>query len=149
MSLNRPKDLRKIPLITIDPVDAKDFDDAVYAEPDAASDNKGGWVVWVAIADVAAFVTPGSELDRAAEEKGNSVYLPDRVEPMLPLELSANLCSLRPHEDRACMAVKMRFTKGGVKKDHHFKRGLMRSHARLTYTQAQEGFDGNPGETAN
>ena len=142
------EDLRKIPLITIDPVDAKDFDDAIYAEPDMASDNKGGWVVWVAIADVAAFVTPGSELDRAAETKGNSVYLPDRVEPMLPMELSANLCSLRPHEDRACMAVKMRFTKGGVKKDHHFTRGLMRSHARLTYAQAQEGFDGNPGETA-
>ena len=142
------EDLRKIPLITIDPVDAKDFDDAVYAEPDTAADNKGGWIVWVAIADVAAFVTPGSELDRAAENKGNSVYLPDRVEPMLPLELSANLCSLRPHEDRACMAVKMRFTKGGVKKDHHFTRGLMRSHARLTYEQAQEGFGGNPGETA-
>jgi ribonuclease R len=153
-SLKLPKlskyreDLRKLPLITIDPVDAKDFDDAIYAELDTASDNKGGWVVWVAIADVAAFVTPGSELDRAAENKGNSVYLPDRVEPMLPMELSANLCSLRPHEDRACMAVKMRFTKGGVKKDHHFTRGLMRSHARLTYAQAQEGFDGNPGETA-
>lgn len=142
------EDLRKVPLITIDPVDAKDFDDAVYAEPDTAADNKDGWVIWVAIADVAAFVTPDSELDRAAENKGNSVYLPDRVEPMLPMELSANLCSLRPHEDRACMAVKMRFSKGGVKKDHHFTRGLMRSHARLTYEQAQEGFDGTPGETA-
>lgn len=142
------EDLRKLPLITIDPDDAKDFDDAVFAQPDTAADNKDGWIVWVAIADVAAFVTPGSELDRAAENKGNSVYLPDRVEPMLPMELSANLCSLRPHEDRACMAVKMRFSKGGVKKDHHFTRALMRSHARLTYEQAQEGFDGHPGETA-
>lgn len=142
------EDLRELPLITIDPVDAKDFDDAIFAQPDTADDNKGGWVIWVAIADVAAFVTPGSELDSVAENKGNSVYLPDRVEPMLPMELSANLCSLRPHEDRACMAVKMRFSKTGIKQDHHFTRGLMRSHARLTYEQAQEGFDGNPGETA-
>ena len=153
-SLRLPKlskyreDLRKISLITIDPDDAKDFDDAIFATPDDAADNKDGWVIWVAIADVAAFVKPASELDRWAETKGNSVYLPDRVEPMLPLELSADLCSLRPHEDRACMAVRMRFDKNGVKRDHHFTRGLMRSHARLTYKQAQEGFDEQPGETA-
>jgi ribonuclease R len=142
------KDLRGLPLITIDPVDAKDFDDAVYAAPDTAEDNKDGWVVWVAIADVAAFVTSGSSLDQTAEQKGNSVYLPDRVEPMLPEELSADLCSLRPQEDRACMAVKMRFDKNGIKRGHEFTRGLMRSHARLTYAQAQEGFDGHPGEVA-
>lgn len=142
------EDLRAVPLITIDPEDAKDFDDAVYAAPDAAADNQGGWVIWVAIADVAHFVTPGSTLDASAEERGNSVYLPDRVEPMLPDELSSDLCSLRPHEDRACMAVKIRFSKDGTKRDHHFTRGLMRSHARLTYAQAQEGFDGKPGAAA-
>ena len=141
-------DLRELPLITIDPVDAKDFDDAVFAVADDDPSNKGGWVVWVAIADVAAYVQSGSALDRNARHKGNSVYLPDRVEPMLPEELSADLCSLRPHEDRACMAVKMRFRGDGSKIDHKFVRGLMRSHARLTYAQAQEGFDGNPGETA-
>jgi len=142
------EDLRGIPLITIDPVDAKDFDDAIYACPDDDPKNKGGHILWVAIADVAAYVTPGSELDKAAEEKGNSVYLPDRVEPMLPMELSADLCSLRPNEDRACMAVKMRIRADGTKIDHVFKRGLMRSHARLTYAQAQEGFMGTPGEVA-
>ncbi|MGB0906555.1 MAG: ribonuclease R [Maricaulaceae bacterium] len=141
-------DLRDIPLLTIDPVDAKDFDDAIFAMPDEDDANKGGWVTWVAIADVAAFVKPGGALDREAEKKGNSVYLPDRVEPMLPEELSADLCSLRPHEDRACMAVRMRFDKHGQKVDHHFTRGLMKSHARLTYAQAQEGFMGEPGEAA-
>ncbi len=142
------EDLRDIPLLTIDPVDAKDFDDAVFAVPDDDPKNKGGWIVWVAIADVAAFVAPDSKLDSAARIRGNSVYLPDRVEPMLPEELSADLCSLRPFEDRACMAVKMRFGSDGHKIDHVFKRGLMRSHARLTYAQAQEAFDGNPGEKA-
>lgn len=142
------EDLRELPLVTIDPVDAKDFDDAVFARPDENPKNKGGWIVWVAIADVAAFVTPNSALDRAARERGNSVYLPDRVEPMLPHELSSDLCSLRPDEDRACMAVRMVFDKHGAKRKHSFKRGIMRSHARLTYEQAQEAFDGNPGEAA-
>ncbi len=142
------EDLRHLPLITIDPVDAKDFDDAVLAHPDDNPKNKGGWVIWVAIADVAAFVTPGSELDQAAREKGNSVYLPDRVEPMLPHELSSDLCSLRPNEDRACMAVRMVFDKKGHKITHKFHRGLMRSHARLTYAQAQDGFMGSPGDAA-
>lgn len=142
------EDLRHLPLITIDPVDAKDFDDAVLAHPDENKKNKGGWVCWVAIADVAAFVTPGSELDKAAKDKGNSVYLPDRVEPMLPHELSSDLCSLRPHEDRACMAVRMVYDKKGHKISHKFHRGLMRSHARLTYAEAQDGFMGSPGKAA-
>jgi len=142
------EDLRHLPLITIDPVDAKDFDDAVLAHPDENKKNKDGWVVWVAIADVAAFVTPGSELDKAAKDKGNSVYLPDRVEPMLPHELSSDLCSLRPHEDRACMAVRMVYDKKGHKISHKFHRGLMRSHARLTYAEAQDGFMGSPGKAA-
>ena len=142
------QDLRNLPLLTIDPVDAKDFDDAVYAAQDEDPKNKSGWIVWVAIADVAAFVMPDSELDKTARIKGNSVYLPDRVEPMLPHELSSDLCSLRPHEDRACIAVKMRFSKDGKKIDHEFVRGIMKSHARLTYAQAQEAFDGKPGDAA-
>ena len=153
-ALNLPKiegareDIRDLPLITIDPVDAKDFDDAVFAHPDKNENNKGGWVVWVAIADVSSFVTPGSELDKEARERGNSVYLPDVVVPMLPHELSSDLCSLRPNEDRACMAVRMVFDKTGVKIRHKFKRGMMRSHARLTYRQAQDAADGNAGEAA-
>lgn len=142
------EDLRHLPLITIDPVDAKDFDDAVLAHPDESEKNKGGWVIWVAIADVAGFVTPGSALDLAARDKGNSVYLPDRVEPMLPHELSSDLCSLRPNEDRACMAVRMVYDKKGHKISHKFHRGLMRSHARLTYAEAQDGFMGSAGKAA-
>ncbi|MCF6220100.1 MAG: ribonuclease R [Robiginitomaculum sp.] len=142
------KDLRDLPLVTIDPVDAKDFDDAIFAKPDDSAKNRGGHIVWVAIADVSAFVAPGSALDKGAFKRGNSVYLPDRVEPMLPEEISADLCSLRPHEDRACLVVKMRFDRNGDKISHTFTRGLMRSHARLTYAQAQEAFDGAPGEAA-
>ena len=142
------EDLREIGLLTIDPVDAKDFDDAIYAEPDTDESNKGGHILWVAIADVAHYVRPESPLDISAVKRGNSVYLPDRVEPMLPEELSNNLCSLRPKEDRYCMAVKMRIRKDGTKIDHTFTRGLMRSHARLTYAQAQESFDGNPPNVA-
>lgn len=137
------EDLRHLPLVTIDPDDAKDFDDAIFAEI-----TEKGFTVWVAIADVSAFVTPGSALDKAAYIRGNSVYLPDRVEPMLPHALSSNLCSLRPHEDRACLAVRMTFDKSGFKTGHKFHRGIMKSHARLTYNQAQEAFDGNPGEAA-
>jgi ribonuclease R len=142
------EDLRDLPLVTIDPVDAKDFDDAVFAHPDESPKNKGGWVVWVAIADVSALVTTGSALDDTARKRGNSVYLPDAVVPMLPHELSSDLCSLRPHEDRACMAVRMVFDKTGTKRKHTFKRGMMRSHARLTYQQAQDAFEGRPGEAA-
>jgi len=142
------EDIRDLPLITIDPVDAKDFDDAVFAHPDKNAKNKGGWVVWVAIADVSAFVTPGSELDKEARERGNSVYLPDVVVPMLPHELSSDLCSLRPNEDRACMAVRMVFDKTGIKIKHKFKRGMMRSHARLTYQQAQDASEGRVSDAA-
>ncbi|MBL4854184.1 MAG: ribonuclease R [Robiginitomaculum sp.] len=142
------QDLRDLPLITIDPDDAKDFDDAIFAKPDDSPKNKGGHIVWVAIADVSAFVKPGSALDKGAFKRGNSVYLPDRVEPMLPEEISADLCSLRPHEDRACLVAQMRFDEDGDKISHTFSRALMRSHARLTYGQAQEAFDGNPGEVA-
>jgi ribonuclease R len=135
-------DLRDIPLITIDPSDARDHDDAVFAQPDADPKNPGGWIVWVAIADVAAYVRPGSALDREAQEKANSVYFPDRVEPMLPERLSNGLCSLRQGEVRAAMAVRMVFGADGRKRGHQFVRGLMRSAASLSYEQAQAAFDG-------
>ncbi|PHR56991.1 MAG: ribonuclease R [Robiginitomaculum sp.] len=134
------QDIRDVPLITIDPDDAKDFDDAIFASPDDSPKNIGGHIVWVAIADVSVYVRPGSALDKGAFKRGNSVYLPDRVEPMLPEELSADLCSLRPNEDRACLAVRMRFNAEGDKIGHKFVRGIMRSHARLTYSQAQTVF---------
>jgi ribonuclease R len=136
------EDLRHIPFVTIDPQDARDHDDAVYAEPDEDPKNVGGWVVWVAIADVAAYVRPNSALDHGAREKGNSVYFPDRVEPMLPERLSNGLCSLRQGENRACMAVRMVFDKQGRKKSHKFTRGLMRSAAKLSYEQAQAASEG-------
>ena len=136
------EDLRHIPFITIDPADARDHDDAVYAEQDADPKNAGGWIVWVAIADVAAYVRPNSALDKEGREKGNSVYFPDRVEPMLPERLSNGLCSLRQGENRACMAVRMVFDKQGRKKGHKFVRGMMRSAAKLSYEQAQEASEG-------
>jgi ribonuclease R len=137
-------DLRHLPLVTIDPPDARDHDDAVFAEPDEDPKNPGGWIVWVAIADVAAYVRPGSALDREAREKGNSVYFPDRVEPMLPETLSAGLCSLIEREARACMAVRMVFDARGAKCSHRFSRGLMRSAAKLSYEQAQTAIGGRP-----
>jgi ribonuclease R len=146
-SLKGREDLRDIPLITIDPADARDHDDAVYAQKDEDPKNPGGWIVWVAIADVAAYVRPGTNLDREARDKGNSTYFPDRVEPMLPERLSNGLCSLKEGENRATMAVRMVFDKDGKKVGHKFVRGLMRSHAKLSYEQAQAAIDGNPDET--
>ena len=134
----------RLPLITIDPADARDHDDAVYAEADVDPRNPGGWIVWVAIADVAAAVTAGSALDREAREKGNSVYFPDRVEPMLPETLSAGLCSLKVGELRACLAARMVFAADGTKRAHRFERALMRSAASLSYEQAQTAIDGVP-----
>ncbi len=101
------EDWRQVPLVTIDPPDAKDHDDAVHAEPDTAGNNHGGFIVSVAIADVAHYVKPNSALDREALVRGNSVYFPDRVVPMLPERISNDLCSLRPREDRAALAVRM------------------------------------------
>jgi len=139
-------DLRDLPLITIDPEDARDHDDAVFATPDTDDKNQGGWRVWVAIADVAAYVQPGSALDRGAWRRGNSTYFPDRVAPMLPESLSADLCSLREHQERACLAVEMIFAADGRKLRHKFVRGLMRSAAKLSYEQAQAAIDGEPNE---
>lgn len=129
-------DLRDIPLVTIDGEDARDFDDAVFAEPEG-----DGWRILVAIADVAHYVTPGSHLDREAWARGNSVYFPDRVVPMLPEALSNGWCSLRPNEDRGCLFVEMRFDAHGRKQGHSFGRGIMRSAARLTYGQVQAAAD--------
>jgi len=137
-------DLRAIPLVTIDPEDARDHDDAVWAAPDDDANNPGGHVVIVAIADVAHYVTPGSALDKEALKRGNSAYFPDRVVPMLPEELSADLCSLKEGVDRPCLAVRMIFDSHGHKRSHHFMRAVMRSAARLTYARAQAAFDGNP-----
>ncbi|HEY3951282.1 ribonuclease R [Phenylobacterium sp.] len=143
-TLKGREDLRDVPLITIDPADARDHDDAVFAEADTDPKNPGGWIVWVAIADVAAYVRPGSALDETAREKANSVYFPDRVEPMLPEVLSNGLCSLREGENRACLAVRMVFGADGRKRSHRFVRGLMRSAAKLSYEQAQACADGFP-----
>ncbi len=140
------EDLRHLPLITIDPADARDHDDAICACPDDDPQNKGGHVVWVAIADVAHYVTPGSALDKEARLRGNSSYFPDRVVPMLPEELSGDLCSLHEGVDRPCLAVRMVLNAEGRKIDHDFHRGLMRSPASLTYEQAQAAADGEPDE---
>ncbi len=147
-TLKGREDLREVPFITIDPSDARDHDDAVYAQRDDDPKNEGGWIVWVAIADVAAYVRPGSALDREARAKGNSTYFPDRVEPMLPEVLSNGLCSLKEGENRACLAVRMVFDKDGRKTGHRFVRGLMRSQAKLSYEQAQAGIDGEPDDKA-
>lgn len=141
--LGKRTDFRNISLVTIDGEDARDFDDAVWAAPDQDSRNPGGWRIVVAIADVAYYVRPGDALDHAARERGNSVYFPDRVVPMLPEALSNELCSLKPHVDRACMAIDMIISSDGKVKSHHIKRGLMRSVARLTYTQVQNAIDGS------
>lgn len=133
VSLQSRTDIREIPLVTIDDIDARDHDDAVYAEPDADPNNEGGWRLLVAIADVAHFVKPGSPLDQEAIKRGNSTYFPDRVVPMLPEHLSNDLCSLRPHEDRPCLAVWMRISKHGKLLSQKFFNGLMRSHGKLTY----------------
>lgn len=143
-SLQKRADLRKLPLVTIDGSDARDFDDAVFAKADDHPDNPGGWQITVAIADVAHYVRSGDPLDLEARERGNSTYFPDRVLPMLPEALSNGLCSLRPDEDRACLAVHIWLDKRGKKRRHRFERGLMRSHARLTYDQIQAARDGAP-----
>ncbi|MEW6124474.1 MAG: ribonuclease R [Pseudomonadota bacterium] len=142
------EDWRDLPLVTIDPPDAKDHDDAVHALPDPDPANPGGFIVTVAIADVAAYVTPGSALDREALLRGNSVYFPDRVVPMLPERISNDLCSLRPLEDRPALAVRMVIGADGRKKDHSFHRILMRSAAKLAYAQAQAAVDGVTDDTS-
>ncbi|OGT19610.1 MAG: ribonuclease R [Gammaproteobacteria bacterium RBG_16_57_12] len=124
------EDIRSLPLVTIDGEDARDFDDAVYCEPHGK-----GWRLLVAIADVSAYVAPATALDQEAIKRGNSVYFPERVIPMLPEVLSNGLCSLNPHVDRLCMVCELIITPQGAVRSYRFFEGVMRSHARLTYNQ--------------
>ena len=141
-ALQGREDWRQVPFVTIDPPDAKDHDDAVYAEHDTTANNHGGFIVNVAIADVAHYVKAGSALDREALARGNSVYFPDRVVPMLPERISNDLCSLRPREDRPALAVRLVIGADGRKRSHAFHRIVMRSAAKLSYIQAQAAIDG-------
>ena len=145
-TLDGREDWRYVPFVTIDPPDAKDHDDAVHATADPDPRNQGGHIVSVAIADVAHYVRPGSALDRAALERGNSVYFPDRVVPMLPERISNDLCSLRPLEDRPALAVRMVIGADGRKRSHTFHRIMIRSAARLHYEQAQLAVSGRTDE---
>lgn len=143
-TLDGREDFRDLPLITIDPADAKDHDDAVHAEPDPDEKNPGGVIATVAIADVSAYVRTGTALDREALKRGNSVYFPDRVVPMLPERISNDLCSLKEKVDRPALAVRMTFAADGRKIRHSFHRIMMRSWAKLAYVQAQAAIDGKP-----
>lgn len=138
------EDWRDLPFVTIDPATAKDHDDAVFVHEDEHDANKNGYVVYVAIADVAAYVHPGTALDREAYLRGNSVYFPDRVVPMLPERISNDLCSLREGELRPALAVRMVLDAQGQKKSHSFHRVTIRSAAKLAYEQAQAAINGAP-----
>ncbi len=144
VSAETREDLRDIPLITIDPADARDHDDAVWATADEDPENPGGHIVIVAIADVAHYVRPNSAMDSEAFKRGNSVYFPDRVIPMLPERISNNLCSLREGEERPALCVRMVIDKNGNRRSHRFMRAIMRSAAKLSYNQAQTAIDGTP-----
>jgi len=141
-ALGKRKDLRDLPLVTIDPADARDHDDACYVE----THDDGSFTVWVAIADVAHYVQPGTPLDREARKRGNSTYFPDRVVPMLPDSLSGDLCSLHEGVDRACLAVAMHVDADGNKTGQTFHRALMRSAASLHYEEVQAAMDGQVSE---
>lgn len=142
VELGSRTDLRDLPLITIDPIDARDHDDAVWAEADQDTKNRGGWHVIVAIADVAHYVRPRGAIDKTAYLRGNSVYFPDQVVPMLPEVLSNGLCSLKAGVDRPCMAAHLWLNRNGDIVRHSFVRGLMRTAANLHYGQIQAAIDG-------
>ncbi|SLN53291.1 Ribonuclease R [Roseovarius albus] len=144
--LSGREDLRDLPLVTIDPPDARDHDDAVWAHADDDPKNEGGHIIWVAIADVAHYVRPNSALDAEARKRGNSSYFPDRVVPMLPDRLSGDLCSLHEGVPRACLAVRMQIDAQGNKIDQRFVRGLMKSLASLNYAEVQQAIDGAPND---
>jgi ribonuclease R len=143
--LGEREDLTHLPIVAIDPVDARDHDDAIWAAPDESPDNAGGWNAIVAIADVSFYVRPGSELDREARARGNSVYFPDRVVPMLPEELSADICSLKAGEDRAAMACHLVVARDGTLKSWRFTRAKVRIAANIAYEDAQAAIDGVAG----
>ena len=144
--LGEREDLRHLPIVAIDPADARDHDDAVWATPDDDPKNEGGWKAIVAIADVSFYVRPGSALDREARRRGNSVYFPDRVVPMLPETLSADVCSLKEGEDRAAMACHFTIAKDGTIRDWRFTRAVVRIAANIAYEDAQAAIDGEQGE---
>ena len=146
IGVGKREDLRDRPLVTIDPADARDHDDAVWAHSDDDANNPGGHVVWVAIADVAASVALGSALDTEARKRGNSTYFPDRVVPMLPDRLSGDLCSLHEGVERACLAVRMVLDASGHKISHRFTRAIMKSAASLNYVEVQDARDGSPND---
>lgn len=140
------KDLCHLPFITIDPDGARDHDDAVFAQADSDQKNIGGFLIWVAIADVAHYVRPGTALDQTARQRGNSTYFPDRVVPMLPEVLSADLCSLHEGARRPCLAVCLRIDSNGNKIGHEFYRAIICSVASLTYEEVQHGVEGIPND---
>ncbi|WP_242415642.1 ribonuclease R family protein [Sphingomonas panni] len=136
------EDLRHLPIVAIDPIDARDHDDAVWAKADDSADNDGGWQAIVAIADVSFYVRPGSDLDKSARSRGNSVYFPDRVVPMLPEILSADVCSLKAGQDRAALVCHLTIAKDGTLKGWRFTRAVIRVAANIAYEHAQAAFDG-------
>jgi ribonuclease R len=141
LPLGEREDLTHLPIVAIDPADARDHDDAIWAARDDADDNKGGWKAIVAIADVSFYVRPDSPLDKAARARGNSVYFPDRVVPMLPEELSADICSLKEGKDRAALACHLTIAKDGTLKGWRFTRAKIRVAANIAYEDAQAAID--------
>ena len=144
--LGEREDLTHLPIVAIDPADARDHDDAIWASRDEDDDNKGGWKAIVAIADVSFYVRPDSSLDKAARERGNSVYFPDRVVPMLPEELSADICSLKENEERAALACHLTVAKDGTLKAWRFTRAKIRVAANIAYEDAQAAIDASEEE---
>ncbi|HEX6376165.1 MAG TPA: VacB/RNase II family 3'-5' exoribonuclease [Allosphingosinicella sp.] len=145
-ALGKREDLTHVPIVAIDPADARDHDDAVWAAPDDDPANEGGWKAIVAIADVSFYVRPGSALDKEARKRGNSVYFPDRVVPMLPETLSAEICSLKQGEDRAALACHLQVTRDGRLKSWRFSRARVRIAANIAYEDAQAAIDAAMGQ---
>jgi ribonuclease R len=148
LPLGEREDLREIPIVAIDPADARDHDDAVWAAPDEDPDNEGGWKAIVAIADVSFYVRTGSALDKEARKRGNSVYFPDRVVPMLPETLSADVCSLKEGEDRAALVCHLQVSRAGAIKIWRFTRAVIRVRANIAYEDAQAAIDRAKGKTS-
>jgi ribonuclease R len=146
LPLGDREDLTHLPIVAIDPADARDHDDAIWAARDEDEDNQGGWKAIVAIADVSFYVRPDTPLDKAARARGNSVYFPDRVVPMLPEELSADICSLKEGEDRAAMACHLTIAKDGTLKSWRFTRAKIRVAANIAYEDAQAAIDASEEE---
>jgi len=146
LPLGEREDLTHLPIVAIDPADARDHDDAIWAAPDDDPGNKSGWKAIIAIADVSFYVRPGSELDREARRRGNSVYFPDRVVPMLPEELSAGICSLKEGEERAAMACHLQIASDGTVKSWRFTRAKVCLAANIAYEDAQAAIDASEEE---